>query len=162
MKAATLVGILALAVSFAADAQVGKELYGTWRLVSFTRNVIATGQSEDAYGKAPQGFLNYSPDGRMYAIIVTDNRPKPADLAKMTDQERAELFKTVLAYAGTFKVDGDQVVHNVDISWNEYWTGSTQVRNFRIEGRRLTLITGPFSRPDGRQVAVSLMWEKVQ
>ena len=93
MKVGMVVGMLVLAASLSADAQVGQELYGTWRLVSFTQQVIATGQSEDAYGKAPQGFISYSPDGRMYAIIVRDNRPKPADLTKMTDQERAELFR---------------------------------------------------------------------
>ena len=44
----------------------------------------------------------------MYAIIVRDNRPKPADLTKITDQERADLFKTMLAYAGAFKIDGNR------------------------------------------------------
>jgi hypothetical protein len=162
MKATVLVGILVLVASLTVDAQVGQELYGTWRLVSFTQQVVATGQTEDPYGKAPKGFINFSPDGRMYAIVVRDNRPKPADLTKMTDQERAELFKTMLAFAGTFKLDGDRVMFNVDISWNENWTGTTQVRNVRIEGRTLVLSTGPFSGPDGRQVAVTVTWEKVQ
>jgi hypothetical protein len=29
----------------------------------------------------------------------------------------------MVAYAGTFKVEGSRVVHNIDISWNENWTG---------------------------------------
>ena len=36
--------------------------------------------------------MNYGRDGRMMSLIVKDERPRPADLAKMTDQERAELF----------------------------------------------------------------------
>jgi GNAT superfamily N-acetyltransferase len=32
--------------------------------------------------------------------------------------------KTMVAYAGTIKVEGTRVLHNVDISWNENWTGS--------------------------------------
>jgi Lipocalin-like domain len=98
----------------------------------------------------------------MFAIIARENRPKPTDLAKMTDQERAELFRTVIAYAGTFKVDGSRVVHNVDISWNESWTGTAQVRNFRIEGRRLIISVDPQIGPDGRQITAVLTWEKVQ
>jgi len=114
------------------------------------------------FGKAPHGFLHYGRDGRMYGIIVKENRPKPTDLAKMTDQERAELFKTMLAYGGTFKVDGGWVVHNVGISWNENWTGTDQVRNFRIEGRRLIISVDPQTGSDGRQITAVLTWEKVQ
>lgn len=139
-----------------------EELYGTWRLVSYTRQVVGTAESADLFGKAPHGFLNYGRDGRMIAIIVKENRPKPADLAKMTDQERAELFNTVIAYAGTFKVDGSRVVHNVDISWNENWTGTAQVRSLRLEGRRLIISADPQIGVDGRSVTPVLTWEKVQ
>ncbi|HSB71047.1 MAG TPA: lipocalin-like domain-containing protein [Candidatus Methylomirabilis sp.] len=162
MKAATLVGVLVLAMSFSANAQVSEELYGTWRLVSFTWQVVGTGESSDLFGKAPYGFLNYGRDGRMFAIIVKENRPKPADLAKITDQERAELFRTVIAYGGTFKVDGSRVVHNVDISWNENWTGTAQVRNFRIEGRRLIISVDPQVGTEGKLITAVLTWEKLQ
>lgn len=161
MKAAALVGVLVLATSLSANAQV-EQLYGTWRLLSYSRNVVGTGESVDIFGKAPHGFLTYGRDGRMSAIIVGENRPKPSDLAKLTDQERAELFKTVIAYAGTFKVDGSRVTHNVDISWNENWTGTAQVRNFRLEGRRLIISTDPQIGVDGRQVTSVLTWEKPQ
>ncbi len=162
MKAATLVGILVLTASLTADAQVSEELYGTWRLVSWTRQVVGTGESTDAFGKAPHGFIHFGRDGRMVNIIVKENRLKPADPAKMTDQERAELFKTMLAVGGTFKVDGSRVVINVDISWNESWTGTAQVRNFRIEGRRLIISVDPQIGFDGRQISAVLTWEKVQ
>ena len=85
----------------------------------------------------------------------------PPDLAKLTDQERAELFRTMAAYAGTFKVEGTRVLHHVDISWNENWTGSVQVRSFRLEGRRLIITGGPQIGPDGREVIAVLTWEKV-
>ena len=142
------------------DGQV-ESLYGTWRLVSIMREVVATGERVDIFGKAPQGFLTYGRDGRMFAIVVGDNRPRPPDLAKLTDQERAELFKTMVAYAGTFKVEGTQVLHNVEISWNENWTGSVQVRRFRFEGPRLIIADGPQIGLDGREVIAVLTWEKV-
>jgi hypothetical protein len=157
MKASTLLGIIVLAACFLmplrANAQI-EQLYGTWRLVSWTREVVGTGERTEIFGKAPQGFLTYNRDGRMSAIIVRENRPKPTDLTKLTDQERAELFKSMVAYAGTFKVEGSRVVHNVDISWNENWTGTAQVRSFRIEGRTLTIRTEP--------AGTVLIWEKVE
>ena len=82
-------------------------------------------------------------------------------MAKLTDQDRAELFRTMAAYAGTFKVEGTRVLHHVDISWNETWTGSVQVRSFRQEGRRLIITSGPQIGPDGREVIGVLTWEKV-
>ena len=143
MKASALVGTITIVVlsiacltPLGANAQV-EEMYGTWRLVSFTREVVETGERTDIFGKAPHGFLSYSRDGRFMAILVRENRPKPADLAKLTDPERAELFKSLIAYGGTFKVEGSRVVHHVDISWNENWTGAAHGRNFRIDGAQV-------------------------
>jgi hypothetical protein len=168
MKIAILSGILLLvgltSVSACTAGTTGNEdIYGTWRLLSYTQEILATGEKIDVFGKAPRGFLHYSPDGRMYAILVKDERPKPTDLATMKDEERVELFKTLIAYGGTFKFDGKTVTHYVDISWNENWTGSAQVRNVRLEGRKLYISTNPMPRPeDGKLVMALLTWEKVK
>ncbi|MGH8611080.1 MAG: lipocalin-like domain-containing protein, partial [Gammaproteobacteria bacterium] len=92
MKIATFIATLGLLTSINAASE-NEELYGTWRLVSFTQTIVATGETVDIFGKAPRGFINYGRDGRMMVLFVKDERPNPADLAKMTDQERAELFK---------------------------------------------------------------------
>jgi hypothetical protein len=164
MKTAALVGMfgILLAATSTATAQTNEEIYGTWRLLSWTRHLVGTGENVEVFGKAPHGFLNYGRDGRMLVMIVKENRPKPTELAKMSDQERAELFKTMLAYGGRFRIDGNRVVHNVDISSNETWTGTAQVRNFRIEGRRLTISVDPQIGFDGRQSTAVLTWEKIQ
>jgi hypothetical protein len=99
----------------------------------------------------------------MLAILAKDGRPKPPDLAKMKDEERVELFKTVIAYGGTFTVDGKTVTHHVDISWNENWTGTAQIRNVKLEGDKLYISTNPQPSPiDGRPVIGVLAWEKVK
>jgi len=48
------------------------------------------------------GFLTYAPDRRMSVLIVKENRSKPIDPAKPTEQERTELHKSVIAYGGSF------------------------------------------------------------
>jgi hypothetical protein len=158
-----LMGALFMLTSFATSAAGSEDLYGTWRLVTFTLQVVATGEKTDAFGKAPRGFLSYGRDGRMSALLVKDERPKPTDLAKVTNEERGELFKTMIAYGGTFSVDGNVVTHKVDISWNENWTGTSQVRNIKLEGRKLYITTNPQpSSIDGKPVIGTLEWEKVQ
>ena len=139
------------------------DLYGTWRLVRYQRTVVATGEAIDEFGKAPKGFLSYGRDGRMLGLIVKDGRQKPPDLTKVTDQERAELERSMISYGGTFTVNGNTVTHHVDISWNETWTGTEQVRNFKIEGRTLTISTNPQPHPiDGRVSISHLVFEKVE
>ena len=69
----------------------------------------------------------------------------------------------MFAYAGTYTVQGEKVVHKVDISWNETWTGTDQVRFIKIEGNTLTITTAPFKIPqDGREGRGVLVWEKVK
>lgn len=162
MKTAILVGALVLLTSINAGAG-DDEIYGTWRLVSFTRTVVTTGETIDIFGKAPRGFINYGRDGRMMVLIVKDERPKPADLAKMTDQERADLFKTMAAYGGTYTFDGTTITHHVDISWNQIWTGTDQLRNIKFDGRKVILSTNPQpSSIDGKTTVSVLTWEKIE
>jgi len=140
-----------------------RDLYGTWRLVSATGRDVTTGETTDFFVKAPRGFLSYGRDGRMSAILVMDDRPRPADMAKATDAERVRLFDTMAAYAGAFTVSGGTVTHHVDVSWNENWTGTDQLRHFRIVGDRL-YITGNLepSNIDSAPMVAELVWEKVE
>jgi Lipocalin-like domain len=47
-------------------------LLGTWKLKSWVREVTATGEEFNQMGEHPNGYLSYSADGRMYAIITAD------------------------------------------------------------------------------------------
>jgi hypothetical protein len=67
----------------------------------------------------------------------------------------------MFAYAGTYSVEAGKVVHHVDISWNEIWTGTDQVRQFEVKGNTLTLtmhIADPVSAAETQYTAV---WERV-
>ena len=163
MTRRVLVLILALLSPIVAQAIDIDKLYGTWKLVSFTSRVVATGETTDVFGRSPSGFLSYSRDGRMNAILVRDKRPRPADMAQATTEEKAQLLTSMYAYAGTFTVEGNTVTHHVDISWNENWTGTHQVRNVRLEGDKLYISTNPQSNGlDGKIVVNELLWERVK
>ena len=69
----------------------------------------------------------------------------------------------MLAYAGTYKFSGTQVEHHIDASWNEIWTGTTQIRDIRKDGERLVFTTKPAPFPrDGKMSINTLVWELVK
>jgi hypothetical protein len=137
------------------------KLLGTWKLKSFIFE-MPTGERFNLFGEHPNGYLGYSPDGRMYAILVADNRIKPHDVAP-TDGERVKLHETMSAYSGTYTLDSEKVVHHVDISWNEAWTGTDQVRFYSVDGDVLTIKQVLYKSPaDGREGQAVIVWEKVK
>src|SRR5215472_13130203 len=139
------------------------DIVGTYRLISANRVILATGEAEDSYGKNPIGFMTYGRDGRMMGMIVFSNRPRAESLDKLTDQQRADLFRTMIAYGGTYIFRGNSIEHNIDISWNELWTGTTVIRDIKKEGDRLVLTTKPAPFPrDGKMSINTLVWEKVK
>jgi hypothetical protein len=142
------------------DASERDKLVGDWRLLSFKWTVLATGDTVDAYGKAPKGFITYGRDGRMLALVVQEGRPKPADVAKVTAEESLKLVKSVIAYGGTYDFDGQRVTHHVDMSANETWTGTDLVRIVKFEGNRVTLSTLPMLAPDGSRGVAVLTFER--
>ena len=49
----------------------------------------------------------------------------------------------MVSYSGRYTVEGDKVVHHVDVSSNEALSGTDQVRLFKLEGDRLTITASP-------------------
>jgi len=76
----------------------------------------------------------------MQVIGAANGRIAPASAAP-PENERVALFDTMFAYAGTYSVDAGKVMHHIDISWNETWTGTDQIRLFEVSGNTLTLTT---------------------
>ena len=111
-------------------------LEGTYKLISSTRKVLDTGEVINTYGESPIGYIMYGKDGRMLALIVRAERPKAKKIEDLTQDQKAALFSTMLAYGGTYKFDGKSVQHNIDISWNEIWTGISVIREIRKEGNK--------------------------
>jgi hypothetical protein len=141
---------------------IPSQLIGTWRLVSNTLEEVASGRKTDLMGKDPIGFINYGADGRMMILQVRSDRAKPRG-AVPTPQEAEALFKSFLGYAGTYSISGNTITHHVDVSWNESWTGTDQVRTFSFAGNRVTLATEASADPIHGIVGVRrLVWEKVK
>jgi Lipocalin-like domain len=149
--------LLSGTATFAGD----NPLLGTWKLKSYVREVEATGERYNERGEHPNGYLSYAADRRMYAIITWDNRANPQDVVP-TNDERIRLFGTMISYAGTYTMDAEKVIHHVDISWNQIWTGTDQIRFYKLDGNILTITSAIDRSPiDGRAGRSILVWEKV-
>ena len=152
-----------IVVAFSAgSAFAGDDFPGTYKLVSATRTVVATGETKDAYGKNPKGYIMYGQDGRMLVLVTHDGRSKPSR-TDMTDQDRADQYRTMNTYGGTYAFHGDSVEHHIDIAGNETRVGSTEIRAVKRNGNRLIYTTKPqpFSA-DGKLSVITLVWEKLK
>ena len=122
-----------VAPSFGED---GNKIIGTWKLVSYEVEVQATGQRGPVMGEKPTGYATFTPEGRVFFVLTGEAR-KPAK----TDQERAGLLNTLVAYSGTYSIEGDKWTTNVEVAWNPEWVGSKEVRSFKLDGERLVVLT---------------------
>lgn len=117
----------------AADAG---SVVGIWKLVSYDIEIQATGQKEAVFGQHPSGYVVFTPEGRVFFVLTADGR-KPAKSV----QERAELLSTLVAYTGSYRLEGDRWITKVDVAWNPEWVGTEQARSFTVNGGRLQVLT---------------------
>lgn len=99
----------------------------------------------------------------MVVFLMSGDAPRPA-AAAYTDTERVALQKSIVgAYAGTYKVQGNKIIHHILTSWWPEWIGGDQSRFFEIEGKLLTIKTAPikFTRT-GQDMVSTLTFERVE
>jgi hypothetical protein len=125
-----------------------ESLVGTWKLVS-ARQTNDKGEVRDVYGPNPIGFLTYTADGRM-SVIMASSRRKPFSTFPPPAEEIAEAFASspsmFTAYAGSYTLDGDKVIHHVEACSVQNLVNTDQVRSVKLEGDRLTLQGRSFDR----------------
>jgi len=137
----------------------GNPVLGTWKLKSYVVTA-GTGEKSTPYGENSIGYLSYSADGRMQAIGTSRGRIVPLTPTPR-DEERVALHETMFAYAGTYSLEPGKVTHHVDISWNEVWNGTDQVRFYEVKGTTLTLTSRAIDPTSGREAQYVVVWEKV-
>ena len=78
----------------------------------------------------------FTPEGRVFFLFTGEGR-KPGK----TDKERADLLNSLVAYTGTYRIEGDKWITKVDVAWNPEWVGTEQTRFFKIGGNLLKITT---------------------
>ncbi|WP_242400894.1 lipocalin-like domain-containing protein [Acetobacter okinawensis] len=62
-------------------------------------------------------------------------------LAATTDTDRAQLMKTLVAYIGRYRVEGDQWITTVQTAWAPEWVGTEQRRTVTVDGQYADVVT---------------------
>ncbi len=117
-------------------AQDRPQVQGVWKLVSYDVEVQATGDKFPPMGKNPTGYVIFTPEGRVWFVLTGDGRKPPK-----TVQDRADLLDSLVAYTGTYRIEGDNWITKVEVAWNPAWVGTEQKRSFKVEGDRLSVLT---------------------
>jgi hypothetical protein len=131
-------------------------LLGNWKLVSW--QVIVEGEPpHNPFGLHPKGYLVLTPQGRSIAITTAEHR-----VGGIGDREQAELHRSMLAYTGRYRIEGNDFITTVEASWNESWNGSEQRRHFRVEGDMLYIesAAAPSIIFPGKTDYRLLVWER--
>lgn len=136
------------------------KMLGVWRLVSYDLEFQDTGERRAQFGKKPVGYIIFAPEGRMMAYLEAENRKAP-----QTTDEQAAAYRTLIAYSGKYRLEGEKWVTKVDAAWNVSWVGTDQERFYKLDGKQLHVISqwlrgGP--AVDGRMVRGFLTWERDQ
>jgi len=131
---------------------------GTWRLAS-----ASSSTDKAVFGQNPTGFLTYTPEGRMSALVAYAGRPllSNSDILAASAEERDQAFSTFFAYAGPYTFTGDQVIHHVEIASIQNWVNEDLTRNVTFEGDRLILRTLPMTS-NGVLQTFELVWKRVK
>jgi hypothetical protein len=133
--------LVVVLVLFAIAAQPGfaadrAPVHGVWKLVSYEVEIQATGQKELPMGKNPTGYVIFTPEGRVFFVLTGEGRK-----AAKTVQERADLMSSLVAYTGTYRLEGDKWITKVEVAWDPAWVGTEQSRSYKVEGQRLQVLT---------------------
>ncbi len=154
--------VTAIAVGFGANAafaQNAKDLVGSWQLVS---NVVtaADGKKSDQFGPNPHGILYFEGNGHYVLSIVRDGLPKFAAKGREhgTADENAAVIHGSISHFGTYSVEGDKIVFNVEHATFPNWDGTTSKRPFKLSGDEMSFFVGSASAGAGSTSVVA--WKR--
>lgn len=138
------------------------DVIGAWRLLAWEIDFEGLDEPVHPFGKDPIGWLVYSADGAMSAQLMSAGRNGLGgrSIRKLSDQERIDVLETFFAYAGRYRIEGDVIVHEVDVALNPDFVGQDQHRKAVLEDDRL-ILTGNETDGRGRQRRHCLKWQRI-
>jgi hypothetical protein len=118
-------------------------IVGTWRVERY-EDRAADGAVSYPYGENPVGYCVYDATGHLSVQIMRTPALKSFPGMREGTGDGAsygEAFLAYVAYFGTYTVDATKgtVTHHVEGALRPDYTGTDQVRPFRIEGDRLII-----------------------
>ncbi|MCP6760331.1 MAG: lipocalin-like domain-containing protein [Fischerella sp. CENA71] len=136
---------------------------GVWKLSSW-KTESSDGEIIYPYGKNPIGYLTYTQDGYMSVNIMKNNCLPLGISSEELVKARKLLLKPCLllrdgrksikaiiryfkasinyiSYSGKYEIQGDKIIHHVEVSLIPDWIGKDLERTFEITSQKLLLTT---------------------
>jgi hypothetical protein len=133
-------GAMALGIH---TASADDKLAGVWTLQSWVMENVETKETKAVFGDKPNGYLVLTHDGRMMGLLTAQGRKAP-----QTEAEREAAYRSMLAYSGRYRTEGDKFITKVDVSWNEAWVGTEQARDYVVSGGKLQVLSPAAPNPN--------------
>jgi hypothetical protein len=156
--AAALTSLAFLTFAWPASGEdINSPLVGLWKLTGNTTKIVATGAMERQAGEHPSGYQLFTKGGHMMFFQAAENRKPPAGKVA-SDAERVALFNTLVAYAGTYKLDGSKML--IHFEANSVPGIPDRAYAMEISGNKLTLTADPFVSNLGQQIVSIRTFER--
>lgn len=151
-----LISALILVILIVTPSLGQQSLVGTYKLVSLVPMV--EGKPYELMGKAPHGYLVLTPTHFIY-FVTAENRKFGTSV-----DEKAALLDSMVALAGTYRVEGNKMFQTMDVSFTENQNGQTQENTFEFSGGRLTVKSDPrpFPRDPSKTYTRLQVFEKIE
>lgn len=142
------------------------DIIGRWDIVSWLQ-LYDDGRREAPLGERLEGFIRYLPPnpdglGDMICMIAKADRPNFTTGGQWNadDAEKAAAYGSMLSYAGSYRIDGDAVIHAVHISLFPNWKGGDQRRKARLEGADKLFIEARLEDGTSEARTAQLAWKR--
>lgn len=157
---AALAGIVVAAVLTAAVRadEPPAQFVGVWKIVSFTQQHVGNPNELKPYGEHPRGYRVHTAGGRMFYMFFAEDRLVAT--GAFTDAERIAWSKTMASAGGSYKIDGDKVTFQPEMSAVEYL--KPIINRFAVDGKMLTLTSDPVPDASGGGLVFRSTWERVE
>jgi hypothetical protein len=113
-------------------------------------------------GEKPRALVIYTSDGHVATIFTGAERTAPAT-PRPTDGEASQLYRSMVAFAGRYELEGDSLAYYPEVSWNETWNGTKQMRLVEMSDDQLHVKSVPaVSTLTGATTVMTMAWERVE
>jgi hypothetical protein len=138
-----------------------QSIVGTWALQSFSELDVHTNARSYPMGDKPRATVIYTAGGHVATIFAAASRVAPAG-PRPTDSEAIHLFRTMVAFSGRYEINDRELIYYPEITWNEVWSGTRQVRYFEISGDLLKISSAPAaSTHAGAETIMMMTWHRM-
>ena len=121
-----------------AQAISSTSIHGAWQLLSYDVEEQANDNTFAPMGENPSGYVIFTPEGRLSFTLAAEGRQPAESMA-----DRAALQSSLIAYTGTYRLEQNRWITQVDVAWNPEWVGTEQTRFFSISHNQLLTVHTP-------------------